>query len=168
MSKHPLTYEDLDALLKYDPNSGVLTWKVDRSGGCSAGDVAGSREPRWGHTRLWIAGRRYMAHRVAWMLTYKKWPNDMIDHINGNPSDNRIENLRESNNRHNQQNIREAQINSSHGFLGVTRMSAKSGRWRARIMTENGRVNLGAFDTPEAAHQAYLQAKRLYHDGCTI
>jgi hypothetical protein len=85
-----------------------------------------------------------------------------IDHINGDKLDNRIVNLREATPEMNQQNKRSAPINSGAGLLGVHR-SRK--RWRARIELGGRKFNLGSFDDPKVAAEAYLAAKKVIHEG---
>lgn len=158
-----LSFSVVDGLLSYQPDTGVLSWKAHRSN-VRAGDVAGTINHQ-GYCVISICGRDHQAHRVAWLLMTKKWPEQDIDHINGDPSDNRWTNLRDVTKHVNQQNQRKARVDNKSGFLGV---SPKHGRWRSVIHVNGKQVNLGLYDTKEAAHDAYLQAKRQRHAGCTI
>jgi len=90
----------------------------------------------------------------------------MLDHINGVRSDNRLENLRDASDTLNAENKHVAQKNSKTGLLGVTVHDAT--HFRARIQVKGCYADLGLFKTPEAAHAAYIKAKRLLHEGCTI
>lgn len=100
-------------------------------------------------------------------MVHGKWPARLIDHRNGDPLDNRLVNLREADDAVNAQNIRAAQRNNlSSGLLGVSRLP--SGRWMAQITVGRKQRYLGAHSTPESAHQAYIDAKRALHPGCTI
>ena len=93
------------------------------------------------------------------------WPTTDIDHINGDPADNRIVNLRMVSRGHNLQNQRKPHRDGKSGFLGVY---LKNGKWQSRIMVGGVSHDLGRFSTPEDASAAYLQAKRKLHPGCTI
>jgi hypothetical protein len=96
------------------------------------------------------------------------WPNVLIDHINGNPSDNRIENLRDASALVNAQNKRRAHINSTSKLLGAT-WNKRLSTWQVQIKLANGaRKYIGLFECPNEAHAAYLAAKRIHHEGCTI
>lgn len=88
-----------------------------------------------------------------------------IDHINGNKLDNRFCNLRQVSRFGNLQNMREATKKNKVGLLGV---SAHQGKWRAQIMANGVITRKSGFDTPEAAHEAYLELKRQLHDTCSI
>ena len=97
-----------------------------------------------------------------------EWPRFDVDHLNGIRSDNRIENLRDVSPATNAQNERRARItNGSSGLLGVSR-SSNGRRWVAGIVLNGQRQHIGTYDTPEEAQTAYLSAKRIMHDGCTI
>lgn len=113
-----------------------------------------------------VGQSQYKAHRVAWLIFHGAWPEGEIDHINGDPSDNRLENLRDVTHRTNTENLRSATRASKGGALGVC--TPKVGRCRAAITLSGVKRDLGGYDTPEQAHQAYLTAKREVHAGCTI
>lgn len=116
---------------------------------------------------MWVHGRRIYAHRLAWLHITGKWPEIEIDHINGDGCDNRAENLRAATRRLNMENRRTAQRNNVIGQLGVSQCPS-TGRYFARIETRGRSIHLGTYDTAEMAHGAYLGAKRLLHNGCTI
>lgn len=158
-----LTLEEVRELLSYDPMTGDLRWLIGGNGR-RVGKVAGSRHNR-GYRSIEIAGNGYLAHRVAWLLVHGSWPEDLIDHINGNRADNRLCNLREVSNSLNCQNQRKARRDNTTGLLGVRRLGAK---WQARIMTDGKSTHLGTFPTPELAADAYVKAKRIHHTTGTI
>lgn len=147
-------------LLDYDQSSGVFTWKVSPRMSVRQGAKAGWVHPR-GYTHINIKGRTYAAHRLAWLWVTGTWPDDQIDHINGERSDNRFANLRMCTGVENVQNTGIYRNNKS-GYPGVGFHKA-SGRWRARIDRGNRQKHLGLFDTAEEAFQAYLLAKRSEH-----
>lgn len=89
----------------------------------------------------------------------------IIDHINGDASDNRLANLRCVDAFVNAQNIRAAKRTSSTGAIGV---SAHKNGWRAQISTRGKNYQLGIFATLDEARNAYIEAKRRLHEGCTI
>lgn len=90
--------ELIEEYLQYDSDSGLLFWKKKPSERCrmKIGDKAGSKNAS-GYITLTLKGKQYQAHRVAYLLEYGELKNNgyVIDHINGNRSDNRKENLRE-------------------------------------------------------------------------
>jgi hypothetical protein len=160
-----LTAEQIKNALDYDTNTGVFVWKTRPSKAVKAGDIAGCIEKRIGYVTIGIAGRVYKAHRLAWLYVYGEWPKGLIDHINGNKTDNRIANLRDVFADGNSQNIRKPNRRNKSGFMGVIWFQNK---WRAS-MSVNGKSKwLGDYSTPEEAHQVYLEAKRKYHAACTI
>lgn len=94
----------------------------------------------------------------------------MVDHINGDPLDNRRTNLRIVDARGNAHNQRKAHRNSKTGFLGVDHLPSKypNRPYRAQIKVGGKKLHLGQFETPEAAHAAYVEAKRVLHEGNTL
>ena len=145
-----LTMTRLTKLMRYDSETGIFIRLVSTSNIVRVGDRADSHVGN-GYRRVWIDGRRYFAHRLAWFYVHGEWPKDEIDHINGNPSDNRIGNLREASRSQNLMNTRLRSDNMV-GLKGVTEFGC---RWRATIKDAGKQRHLGLFDTPEAAHDAY-------------
>ena len=160
-----LTREEVNELLDYNPDTGVFRWKKTISGRAKAGGIAGCSVK--GYRRIGLGKRQYAAHRLAWLLVRGAWPAGHIDHINGNPSDNRIANLRAATFSENLQNQRRAQKRSKSGLLGVSFHKAKQ-RWRAQIAVDGVGHHIGYFDTADAAYEAYLKKKREVHVACTI
>ena len=154
-----LTAARVRELLSYDPETGFFTWLLAR--GCvPAGAIAGSIDNR--RVRFGVDGRYYLAHRLAWLWMTGEWPTADIDHIDGDPANNRWSNLRDVNRSTNVQNVRRARKNNKAGLLGV---SPHGKSWRAVIGVEGKRINVGTFETPQLAHDAYLNAKRALHAG---
>jgi hypothetical protein len=144
----------LKELLSYDPDTGEFRWlqsryrnKVGTTAGCLYSE---------GYRVIALDRKRYLAHRLAWLFMTGVWPGGEIDHINGNPSDNRFANLREATRQQNGANRRVGSNNKS-GFKGVHWHKGDK-RWRAQIMVAKRIIHLGSFETPEAAHAAYLIA----------
>lgn len=163
MKNQTLSAERARELFAYDPETGNLVWRVDRYR-VKKGDVAGHLQPD-GYRKIRIDQAPYWAHRVVWLVVHGEWPHHTLDHINGNPSDNRLQNLRDRSFRSNQENQRRAHKNSKTGVLGVY---PSKGRYVASITVDWVSKRIGTFDTTEEAHQAYLGAKRELHAGCTI
>lgn len=156
--RREIPINELRALLRFD-EEGNLWWKIPKMGrrknrpaGCNG---------KHGYKQIMINGEIFLAHRVIFALYYGFWPNEQIDHINGNKGDNRIENLREashSQNNHNRPNYR----NNTTGFKGVhTRKDYN--KFLARIRINGVAIHLGVFDTAEEASAAYRQAAIKYH-----
>ena len=157
-----LTAERLRQALGYCPETGVFRWRMSNGKRAVAGEVAGGIS-RNGYVRISIDDTKHYAHRLAWLYAHGVWPKGQIDHINGEKTDNRIENLREATNAQNGQNRRTARADSQSGMIGVY-LHPISGRWGAEIVKDGQKHSLGYFDTKEAAHAAYLSAKRELHE----
>ena len=151
-----ITAEQIRETLTYDPLSGSLRWLVTR-GAARYGAVAGTLRPD-GYRQIKIDGRTYKAHRLAWLHAHGVWPDDEIDHVNGDRADNRIANLRKATWIENQWNARRRVDNTS-GFKGVS-WHKENTRWRADIRVNGKAMGLGYHDTPEEAHAAYVAAAR--------
>lgn len=134
---------------------GHLYW-INRQGSQQAGARAGNHRAD-GYVRIKMDKRLTMAHSLIWILHHGDIPSGYeIDHINGNPSDNRIENLRIATHAQNNCNMKLA-CHSTTGFKGVTKRKGYD-KWRAYITMNQTRVWLGEFSDPESAHAAYREA----------
>lgn len=159
-----LTQARLKELITYDPETGVMHWRVSR-GKAMAGDVAGN--PNKNRLQLTVDGVATLVHRFIWLYVYGKWPDGVIDHIDGNGHNNSLKNLRDVSQHVNTQNNREPRSNNKSGFLGVC-LDRSRGLYKAEITLDGRNRHLGRFATAEEAHEAYLKAKRELHEGCTI
>jgi hypothetical protein len=161
--RNDLTYERARELLSYDPDTGLFAWNGSRRGQGTRPGVwfAGTATSSTGHQRIWVYGRFYQAHRLAWLLTYGRWPSEQIDHRNGDGRDNRLENLRECTAAENNQNRALSRANTS-GFMGVSWCAIRQS-WRAGIRLQGRLWHLGYHKNPEAAYEAYLDAKSRLH-----
>lgn len=160
-------HDELKQLVEYDDATGLLRWRVSRAGGAKAGDIVGSFDSQ-GYMRTRICGKPCLLHRLVWFYVHGSWPKGVIDHVNGDRADNRITNLRDVSNAANVQNQKKAQrSNKSTGMLGVTPIQ-RSKLLAAKIVVNGRSLYLGAFATPELAHEAYVQAKRIHHEGNTL
>jgi hypothetical protein len=150
-----MTFQKLNSLLSYDPDTGHITWRISK-GRVRAGSAAGSISGN-GYLYIRVDKKNYSAHRLAWLLFYRSWP-AVLDHINRNKLDNRICNLRQATPSENGAN-RGVQKNSRSGLKGVHKANQANG-WQAQIKI-NGKVrHLGTFDTPEEASAAYNASSR--------
>jgi hypothetical protein len=162
--------ERLRELVDYNPETGEMFAKTGGGyRGCYKAGRKFSFIDHRGYVTGTLDGVRFYMHRVAYALGHGVEPSKYIDHINGNPSDNRLCNLRDVDGKLNSQNRRKAPSNNkSSGLLGVT-YSPGENRFRAAIKPTHGkRIHLGCFGSAKEAHEAYLKAKRKLHEGCTI
>lgn len=168
----PSAIDHLRECFAYDAKVGLFTWlrrprshfKTARD--CSAwntrhaGTIAGSRR-RDGRIDLNVDGVKWRAHRVAWALSAGRWPACVVDHIDGNASNNAIANLRECSLRQNQFN-RVACKRNRLGMKGVTWLPNKR-KFRAAIRINGRQTHLGLFADAESASAVYRAAAGKHH-----
>ncbi len=145
-------------LLNYDPETGVLTWRVARRGPAVAGSVAGT--PVRGYVHVMVDGTLFYAHRLAWLLATGDDPGaSQVDHRDGNRANNRLANLRLATHAENARNQRKQ--TTGRYLKGAWRLP--SGRFQATIKAPLP-LYLGTFDNEQAAHEAYVAAAK-HHFG---
>lgn len=155
----PPSVQRLKHLLACDFERGILVWKnasnpMGRGGGKQyIGKVAGGAHPS-GYIYIAVDGKKYGAHRIVWAMAHGEWQPDglHIDHIDGNPANNELKNLRLATRSQNQANRR------SQGTKGV-RLHA-CGKWEARLTAAGTKIYLGLHATMADAKEAYDSAAR--------
>lgn len=158
-----ITQERLKQVLLYDEGQFV---RLIKTANCSkVGEIVGSITGK-GYHHISIDFKRYYTHRLVWLYFHGYMPS-IIDHINGDTLDNRIENLREVDKLGNAQNERKARVHNRSKLLGVS-WHKSSGKYQAKISVNRKRIYLGTYETPQEAHEAYLKAKRRLHSTNTL
>lgn len=104
-----------------------------------------------------INGKTVKLHRY---LLGVKDVSVIIDHINGDPLDNRRQNLRVCTNSENTRNCKVAKNNTS-GYTGIRKI-AKSGRYNVRITFNRQEIHIGNFENIEDAIEARIAAEKKY------
>ncbi len=154
-----LTAARLKELFHYNPETGRWTvLKVDPGTGNprKVGQLLSRRKHR--HC-FEVDGQKYISSRLAWLYVLGEWPRFYIDHVNGDETDDRWENLREATQRLNNANARKRKDNKS-GIKGV-HWDRERRKWFAAINDAVGhRRNLGRFSTIEEAENAYKRAAK--------
>jgi hypothetical protein len=158
--------DELRTLLRVDETTGDLIWIGARRHGYN-GKIAGRRS-KSGYLGVGIGNQRIYAHRIVFALSHGHWPTGMVDHIDGDRTNNRPQNLRDVSPQQNLQNtLRPARAGTSSGLRGVGLIKS-SGKWKAYIVVDRRMKTLGHFDTKEAAYAAYLAAKAKVHPGWSV
>lgn len=163
MTAQMLTQQELKRLLDYDPETGRLIWLVSTSNRVKAGHEAGSvRLARTGkrYRLVGIRGVHIQAHRLIWLWMTGEFPNNQIDHIDGNGINNKWQNLRAVTKIENSRNVRR-RINNKSGVTGVVWCSFKK-RWRAVIWIDKKQKYLGTYDSLEEAAEVRKEASKRY------
>lgn len=167
-----ITPNYLRECMDYDPQAGVLTWKIRPPFHFSDGTKAAEHQAAiWnakyagkeaflgignhGYRTSSVGGKRFTGHRVAWAIHYGEWPEGEIDHINGNRCDNRIANLRDVSRRENAKNL----ATKSGRVRGVYWYPPTS-RWAVKIQSDGVQRHIGYFINKNDAIAARQDAER--------
>lgn len=147
---YQITHDRLLEILDYDPETGVFVWKTQPCRRLRAGERAGSLRCD-GYRFIRINHKQYSEHRLAWFYVHGRWPAVCIDHVNRDPSDNRISNLREADHTQNRVNR-----GAPAGKMKGARFNGSG--WVASIKAYGKSKYLGTFSTEEEASRAYAEA----------
>jgi hypothetical protein len=155
-----INFERVDALLSYDPETGILRWKVSRQGrGCRAGAEVGSSD-KDGYLNVMLDGKVYKAHRLAHLLMTGHWPERNPEHENRIKSDNRWENIKDlARNQSENMGNQGPHMNNTSGLKGVSWDKQKR-KWMSRIRVRRP-IPLGYFTDLRLAGLTYDAAAKL-------
>jgi len=146
LAGHSSAYDFLSSHLRYDPDTGLIFFRCRKVGLIGFSDPAGTlnTSPTNGKTyiEIKICGQTIPAHRIAWTLYYGEPPLMLVDHRNGDGTDNRIINLRSASLFENAKNMR-LRIDNKLGITGVYLIN--NGTYRASIKCELKQIHLGRF-----------------------
>jgi hypothetical protein len=162
MNSKKLTQKRLKEVLKYYPGSGIFRWRKSFRG--MKRKIAGCKRPN-GYVVIQIDGELHYAHRLAWLYVHGYFPEHGIDHIDKNPSNNKIKNLREATNQCNLRNTGNP-IDNTSGVKGVYWFK-RDNKWMAYIAVNGKQKNLGYYKNFDNAVKArYKAEKKLNWSGC--
>jgi len=144
-----LNQSEIKTLFTYA--NGSLYWKISPAKNVKVNTKAGTQMTD-GYVCIRYRGIGYKAHRLIWIYHYEDLKYSTIDHLNGNRSDNRIENLRNVTQKVNQQNRQFAK-----GYC----WSKRAGQFQAQVERNGKKIWLGYYPSATLARDAYLQEKGL-------
>ena len=159
VKEEQLPLERVKELLNYNPETGMFTWRIDRYR-VKAGTVAGHLNEK-GYYSVRTNKKHHLLHRLAWLYVTGKYPKNFVDHVNGDKTDNRFENLREATKSQNGMNTNIRCTNTS-GFKGVSYHKA-SGKWVAQAKLNYKHYYLGIYPTAEEASAVYNDFVKTHH-----
>lgn len=160
-----ITQAQLRNEISYDSITGEFKWLRSLRTRKATNRVGSYNQ--YGYLIITVFCRKYAAHRLAWLYMHGEFPNGVIDHIDGNKTNNAISNLRVVTQAINVQNRRKAGKASTTGILGAG-WDSRTNSFKSRIQLGGKSIWLGRFKTAREAHQAYVSAKRRLHEGNTL
>ncbi len=152
-----MTQERLKEVLHYDPDTGAFNWLQQRPG-CVPGREVGTIA--CGYRQIEVDYKLFRASRLAWLYITGNWPENLVDHKNGNRSDDRWCNLRAATHQENSRNRKPCKRNKS-GKVGVC-VGTKPNTWEANITIDNKLLQLGCFEVKKDAITARCKAEKHY------
>lgn len=149
-----ITQSELKEVLEYNPDTGVFTWKKTVNSRAVVGSIAGHLD--YQYIQITIYGKKYRAHRLAFLYMTGEWPKELVDHINQIKDDNRYTNLREATVSQNNMNSKKPKNNKS-GYRGVHWDTTRN-KWVARIKYKSKYRYLGRYTDIKEATEVYKKA----------
>lgn len=154
----PFSKEELQSMFTY--RDGFLYWNRDVAYHKKAGSRVGRKVSQKRYLQVCIDYISYPAHRLIWKLHHGVDPSNLIDHINGNKGDNRIENLRDVNYNTNNTNTYRNKYGGEIPNIYFTRNDINP--YMSTFQIKGKKIYLGYFRTKEDAALALAEAKKLY------
>lgn len=160
-----ITQERLKSIVSYDPDTGIFRangpyFELNRNRiipGRQAGTIIGCQKSKDGYLVARFDGLLYRLHRLAFLYMNGSIPK-VVDHIDGNPSNNKWSNLRASSQMQNTQNQKSKKINKL-GLKGVCWVPDRN-KFKASITFNYRHIHLGYFKTKEEARNCYIAAAK--------
>jgi hypothetical protein len=112
-----------------------------------------------GYISIGSRGKRYLEHRIIWLLLTGSFPEFQLDHINGDRADNKLSNLRPCNNSENNQNFNRLRTTNTSGYRNV--FSHTDG-WLVQLKVNNRAKYIGWYKDKQLAIAAAEQARKQY------
>mgnify|MGYP000887792581 CR=1 FL=1 len=140
-------------LMHYDQETGLFTRVVSVRGQRPS---VGSVRPD-GYLSICVDHRCYLAHRLAWLYVHGVFPENQLDHFNGDKLDNRITNLRSVTNKQNLENSK-LYSNNKTSARGV-RLDPRTGRFVVRVRHFGEDIHIGVRDTVDQASEMARTAR---------
>lgn len=142
----------------FDYQDGCLSWKVGK-GTAKAGDKAHSNGNEY--RAIKVNQKVYLEHKLVWLWHNGEIPKE-LDHIDGNPANNRIENLRLATHSENMRNTR-IRVDNQSGVKGVHWCKTKN-KWKVQLRFNGKQKYLGRYDSLDVAQQVIEQARLNHHN----
>jgi hypothetical protein len=154
--------KEVRELFEYNPENGNLTWVKKRKyfSKLLLGNIAGTLNDN-GYRAVTIKGKTYQIHRIIWLYVHGKFPENVIDHINGIKDDNRLCNLRDCTISENNLNTKLSKNNVS-GIKGIHWNKLKN-KWHGQINFNKKKIFIGYFDDFFEACCKIRSARNKYH-----
>lgn len=156
-----LTQEKLKQILDYDSKTGFFTWKLPVRGVSKVPSKPAGHKATSGYIFIRVNGLLYRAHRLAWLYVYGVFPEYDIDHVDGNRSNNSIDNLRDVTRKENRKNNRKYKTNKS-GVVGVYWYEPLQ-KWHAQIQSDGVKYHIGYFTDLETAKQKRKEMETVFN-----
>lgn len=157
-SLHEISQDMLHKFYSYDPNSGVMTYRLPTRQH-KVGDIVGFKHSG-GYIGFSHDNKQYLLHRIIWLYMTGEFP-EQVDHIDHDRTNNKWDNLRDVDNTTNSKNC-SISTNSSTGVNGVSKIKA-TGKFRVYINDNRKQIHIGVFDSLEEAKAARAKANLEYH-----
>lgn len=153
--------------ISYNPTTGEILWIKYKAGSRNKiGDPAGYLNGD-GYRVIVFNYKKWRAQNIAWLFHYGEMPNCIIDHIDLNPLNNRISNLRKATKAQNSMNTG-LKKNSTTGYKGVS-VSKSTGKFKSYIKINREQISLGSYLNAIDAAKAYDRAAfKLYGEFCKL
>ena len=137
----------------FEYKDGWLVRKITVNGQAKIGDIAGNLNKSTGYYDVRVDNKNHRQHRLIFLMFHKYLPR-LVDHIDGNPTNNRIENLREASKKENRWNCKPNKDTIS-GVKGVYKDGSK---WKALVNVDGVRYYLGMYESIQEA-EAVVKVK---------